>query len=271
MSRIYEIREKFRLISDQNSSIRSFLFDDMSVLNTIHDNYFPYLLLKLPTKSTIENYSKNWELWDLEYFILEPRNPDIELDVQHDALKVIAEDVLDEFIFYPTVYQLGDNKVEFEYGYDADNNNCIVVGTKFTARVFNCRDNTASGEVVTITDNDNALVGTVATRSSLQVIAKDLSNVEIDCTYTLANGILTLSGINISSIVMEEFLNVSQTLVSSAFVGKTLSQMLIQGNGGEWTTMNTGTEVTKASTASNTLTLSQDFGGTGIFKVLIVS
>lgn len=192
MSRIHEIREKFRLISDENASIRSFLFDELSALNAIHDNYYPYLLLKLPVKSVIENYSKNWELWDLEYFLVEPRNLDIELDVQHDALKVIAEDVLDEFIFYPTVYQLSDNKVEFEYGHDADNNNCIVVGTKLTAKVFNCRDNTASGEVVTITDNDNALVGTVATRGILKVIAKDQNNVEIDCTYTLANGVLTL-------------------------------------------------------------------------------
>lgn len=269
MSRIAQIQDKFRLICDQNTSVRTFLFDDASSLNAVHDNYYPAVLLKIPQKSNIPDYNKNWEQFDLEFYVLESRwqSETRSLAEQHDALKVIAEDIIDEFKFYPTVYQVLGG-VDFEYGYDTDVNNSVAVRVKFRANVFNCRDNTASGEVVTITDNDNALVGTVATRSSLQVIAKDQNNVEIDCTYTLANGILTLSGINVSSITMEKFINVNQTLTHASFVGKSLDDMLVQGNGGEWTTLNEGTE---ATLVGDTITLSQDFGGTGIFKVLIVA
>lgn len=268
MSRIADIRLKFNVICDQNTSVFGFAFDDPSKLNLMRGDGFPYLLLKLPIRSSIPDYKQDWELWDIEFYLFEPRHQEEArtLEEQHDALRIIAEDVIDELVFYPNVYQLGSG-VEFEYGHDGDNNNSVVVKTKFTLRLFNCRGNTATGEVVTITDNDNALVGTVAARTSLQVIARDTDGVEIDATYTLSNGILILSGISTGSNVMiKDFTGVSTTLVDASFGGKTLAQLAVFVNGTELKTTN---EVTKASTASTTLTLSTNYEGTGIGLVIV--
>lgn len=270
MSRIAQIQDKFRLICDQNASVRTFLFDDASSLNAVHDNYYPAVLLKIPQKSNIPDYNKNWEQFDLEFYVLESRwqSETRSLAEQHDALKVIAEDIIDEFKFYPTVYQVLGG-VDFEYGYDTDVNNSVAVRVKFRANVFNCRDNTASGEVVTITDNDNALVGTVATRSSLQVIAKDQNNVEIDCTYTLANGILTLSGINVATTVSKMIIinNVTTTAQDNELIGSyTIANLCIFGNGTEQISID---NITSYNSTTGTITFVESLGGVTIRVILI--
>lgn len=268
MSRIAQIQDKFRLICDENSSVRTFLFDDASALNSIHDNYYPAVLLKIPQKSNIPDYNKNWELFDLEFYVLESRWQDEQksLSEQHDSLKIIAEDIIDEFKFYPQVYQVLGG-VDFEYGYYEDVNNCTVVRVKFRANVFNCRDNTSVGEKVTITDNNNALVGTVATRSTLQVIAKDLNNVEISATYTLANGILTLSGINVSNTQMIIIDNVTTTAQSNSLIGSyTLANLCIFGNGTEQISID---NVLSYNATTGTITFNNDMGSVTMRIILI--
>lgn len=251
MSRIADIRLKFNVICDQNTSVFGFAFDDPSKLNLIRGDGFPYLLLKLPIRSSIPDYKQDWELWDIEFYLFEPRHQEEArtLEDQHDALRVIAEDVIDELVFYPNVYQLGSG-VEFEYGHDGDNNNSVVVKTKFTLRLFNCRGNTATGEVVTITDNDNALVGTVAARTSLQVIARDTDGVEIDATYTLSNGILILSVITTGGINMETFTGVTTSLTNAAFANKLITSFVVLISGTDWVTQGNATK-TYASTTIN--------------------
>lgn len=270
MNRIAEIQSKFNLICDQNASIFGFAFDDPSALNIMRGDGFPYLLLKLPIESSIPDYKQNWELWEIEFFLFEPRHQEEPktLAEQHDALRVIAEDVIDELIFYPNVYQLGSG-VTFEYGHDADNNNSVVVRTKFTLRLFNCRANTATGEVVTVTDNDNAIVGTVAARTTLQVIAKDLSNVEIDCTYTLSNGILTLSGINVATTVIKMIIinNVNTTAQDNELIGAyTIANLCIFGNGTEQISID---NISNYNSTTGTITFVESLGGVTIRVILI--
>lgn len=262
MSRVTEISAKFNLIADQNSAIRKYVFDDVSALNSVHLDEYPLLMLKLPIRSELPDYKQMWETFDIEIFICEPRHQEETrtIEAQYDELKVICEDVIDEFVFYPNVYQLEEG-VEFEYGHDKFITNLCIVQAKFKARVFNCRNNTASGEVVTIRDNDNALVGTVAARTSLQVIAKDTGGVEIDCTYTLSNGILTLSNINV--IHMVQFTGVTTTLTNAAFAGKAITEFVVLISGTDWVTTGNATKVT----ASSTITLDTDVGG-GIANVI---
>ena len=270
MSRIAQIQDKFRLICDQNVSVRTFLFDDASSLNAVHDNYYPAVLLKIPQKSNIPDYNKNWELFDLEFYVLESRwqSETRSLSEQHDALKVIAEDIIDEFKFYPQVYQVLGG-VDFEYGYDGDVNNSSVVRVKFRANVFNCRDNTSTGEKVTITDNNNALVGTVATRSSLQVIAKDTLNNILNATYTLANGVLTLSGITTSTTVSKMIIidNVTTTAQDAELIGSyTLANLCIFGNGTEQISIN---NISAYNATTGTITFITSLEGVTLRVILI--
>ncbi len=270
MSRIADIRLKFNVICDQNTSIFGFAFDDPSKLNLIRGDGFPYLLLKLPIRSSIPDYKQDWELWDIEFYLFEPRHQEEArtLEEQHDALRVIAEDVIDELVFYPNVYQLGSG-VEFEYGHDGDNNNSVVVKTKFTLRLFNCRGNTATGEVVTITDNDNALVGTVAARTSLQVIAKDTLNNILTATYTLANGILILSGITTSTTVSKMIIidNVTTTAQDAELIGSyTLANLCIFGNGTEQISIN---NISAYNATTGTITFIESLGDITLRVILI--
>ncbi len=270
MSRIADIRLKFNVICDQNTSVFGFAFDDPSKLNLIRGDGFPYLLLKLPIRSSIPDYKQDWELWDIEFYLFEPRHQEEArtLEEQHDALRVIAEDVIDELVFYPNVYQLGSG-VEFEYGHDGDNNNSVVVKTKFTLRLFNCRGNTATGEVVTITDNDNALVGTVAARTSLQVIAKDTLNNILTATYTLANGILILSGITTSTTVSKMIIidNVTTTAQDAELIGSyTLANLCIFGNGTEQISIN---NISAYNATTGTITFIESLGDITLRVILI--
>jgi hypothetical protein len=114
--------------------------------------------------------------------------------------------------------------------------------------------------VFTVYDNNLTEVGTV-TGDDLQVIALDTNGDEINATYTLVGGVLTLSGI--STTTMISFTNVNTTLTNAAFVGKTAAQLVVLGNGTELTTIN---EI--ASVVGTTITLVTSLSG-GNVKVIV--
>lgn len=114
---------------------------------------------------------------------------------------------------------------------------------------------------VEIIDNNGDEVGNVNGGTILQVIAKDTSNVEIDCTYTLANGILTLSNIEMARIY--NFSSVNTTLTNAAFSGKTTDELVVLGNGTELISIN---EI--VSVVGTTITLATDLDG-GMVKVIV--
>jgi hypothetical protein len=196
MSRIEQIKSKFQSITSANVGIDAFYFDDFSIINSLHSNNFPACILKIPESSEITDYKQQWELFDIVFYICEPRH-ELEarsIEVQYDDLKILSEEVLNEFVFYPNVYQLLGG-VKYEYGHDEGASNLCIVQASFQARVYNCRANAAVGDIVTITDNNNAFVGTVASQTTLKVIAKDTNLTILSPTYTLASGLLTLSNI----------------------------------------------------------------------------
>ena len=195
MSRIEQIKSKFQSIASANVGIDAFYFDDFSIINSLHSNNFPACILKIPESSEITDYKQQWELFDIVFYICEPRH-ELEarsIEVQYDDLKILSEEVLNEFVFYPNIYQLLGG-VKYEYGHDEGASNLCIVQASFQARVYNCRANAAVGHVVTITDNNLVFVGNV-TGDSLQVIAKDTNLNIINATYTLTGNVLTLSNI----------------------------------------------------------------------------
>ena len=237
MSRIEQIKSKFQSISSANTGIDAFYFDDFSIINSLHSNNFPACILKIPESSEITDYKQQWELFDIVFYICEPRH-ELEartIEVQYDDLKILSEEVLDEFVFYPNIYQLSGG-VKYEYGHDEGASNLCIVQASFQARVYNCRANAATGNIVTITDNNNTLVGTVGTQTTLKVIAKDTLNNTLAATYTLSNGILTLSGISTSTTVSKMIIinNVTTTAQDAELIGSyTLANLCIFGNGTE--------------------------------------
>lgn len=127
---------------------------------------------------------------------------------------------------------------------------------------FECRDMpTPNCDPVTIYDNEGNEVGEIVSGGILTVIAKDTGGVEIDCTYTLANGILTLSNINV--IHMVQFTGVTTTLTNAAFANKPITDFIVLISGTDWVTSGNATKIT----ASSTITLDTDVGG-GIANVI---
>ena len=211
MSRIEQIKSKFQSITSANVGIDAFYFDDFSIINSLHNNNFPACILKIPESSEITDYKQQWELFDIVFYICEPRH-ELEarsIEVQYDDLKILSEEVLNEFVFYPNIYQLLGG-VKYEYGHDEGASNLCIVQASFQARVYNCRANAAVGDIVTITDNNLVFVGNV-TGDSLQVIAKDTNLNIINATYTLVGNVLTLS--NIQTGLLDYLLNQDGTFL----------------------------------------------------------
>ena len=89
---------------------------------------------------------------------------------------------------------------------------------------------------VTVTDYLDDEVGTILAGEILQVIAKDTNNNILTATYTLLNGVLTLSGINIEGSTMISFTNVTTELQNAAFADKSITDFVVLISGTDWVT-----------------------------------
>lgn len=194
MIRISDIERDWKYICDQNASIVNFLFDDVSAINQYTKMDFPLCVLKLPQKSSIEDYKKYWELWDFTIYMCTTnyQADEVTLSEKYDSLRVLCEQAISEFVHDPNKYHLASG-VTFEYGQDEFVSNLVVVKADFQIRLFNCRDYESSGQIVTIIDNTDVLVGTVKGKSTLKVLAKDQNGTTISASYVLANGVLSLT------------------------------------------------------------------------------
>ncbi len=267
MSRIAEIEAKFSFIQSQNASIKSFVYDEYSRINSILNKQSPLLLLKVPRKSDKLIFKSNIEEYEIKLFIFQPRHQ-VEtntLSEQFDSLKVLLETAINEFVFYPNVYRIKDT-IHYDYMRDEGNSNACVVGATFIAEVFQCRDNTSTGVVTIITNQSGTVVGTAT--DHLQVIAKDTNNNILTPTYTIANNILTLSGININNSKMIIVDNVNTTAQSNSLIGSyTLANLCIFGAGTEQIGID---NVSSYNATTGTITFNNDMGGMTMRIILIV-
>lgn len=75
-----------------------------------------------------------------------------------------------------------------------------------------------------------------------------------------------IQAVIINQTMILNFTNVSDTLTSDYFIGKTLNDIVLMANGTEMITIQ---QCSKSSTASDTITLDSSLGGTGIVKAII--
>jgi len=194
MSRIADIHSEWQRITDTNTSVGKFIFDDVGAINDYLRQDFPLVLLKLPQQSTISEWTKYWELWDMVVMVMKPiyQSDDKSIAENWDSLRKVFESLLDSFIVDKQEYQL-IGEVNFEYGHDEYLQDMCIVKASFKIRLHNCRTNTATAKVVTVTDNSDSIVGTVAAPSTLKVIAKDQNGTTLSASYVLSNGLLSLT------------------------------------------------------------------------------
>lgn len=211
------------------------------------------------------------------------------MDVLNDG-KTNLEDILSDSLIICTdlityLEYHGDefNPLGVQWNYSIDRTGLIEPGEEMfnsrfaghTMRVTfeqgfaydNCAIPAISEEVlsVIITDNNDNTVGTVNTGTILQVIAKNQYNEEINCTYTLSNGILTLSGIKTAKMIIIN--NVTTTAQSNELIGAyTLANLCIFGNGTEQISIDS---VNSYNSSTGTLIFNNDMGGVTIRIILI--
>jgi len=264
------LNQIFKLIEDYGNShnqINKIIFGAASEIdNTDVDGV---LLWYDVTGGSVENsvFNYTFDLYFLD--ILNPDNSNTK-DVLNDT-HLIALDMASMLLAYTgdIEFDLPQNltiqPVEHKYTSDYAGHS-VTFTIQVPTEWDNCQVPTRTTPtptpqpVFTIYDNNDATVGTV-TGDSLQVIAIDNNGAEITATYTLLNGILTLSGI--STTTMIPFTNVNTTLTNAAFAGKTAAQLVVLGNGTELTTIN---EI--ASIVGTTITLVTSLQG-GNVKVIV--
>lgn len=90
----------------------------------------------------------------------------------------------------------------------------------------------------------------------------------MDVSFTIATQTVSfqIAAVLINQTMIVNFTSVSDTLTSSFFVGKTLNDIVLIANGTEMITVS---QCTKATTASNTITLTDSLGGTGNVKAIV--
>jgi hypothetical protein len=122
--------------------------------------------------------------------------------------------------------------------------------------------------VFTVYDNNDVSVGTV-TGDELQVIAKDTLNNILTATYTLANGVLTLSGISTSTTVSKMIIidNVTTIAQDAELIGSyTLANLCIFGNGTEQISVD---NISAYNATTGTITFITSLDGVTIRVILI--
>lgn len=91
---------------------------------------------------------------------------------------------------------------------------------------------------------------------------------DVTMTVTATQAVtMTIEAVIINQTMIVNFEDVSDTLTSDYFVNKTLDDIVLIANG---TDLITSEQATKASTASNVITIT-DLGGTGLVKAIISS
>lgn len=90
----------------------------------------------------------------------------------------------------------------------------------------------------------------------------------MDVTFTIEQQAVNfeIEAVIINQVMIVNFSSVTDTLTSSYFVGKTLNDIVLIANGTELITIS---QATKATTVSDTITLTDSLGGTGSVKAIV--
>ena len=140
MAGIQYIANAFSLLQHSITDIKSYHFDELSIINHDRDKEYKCLLLKLPQASFKDNYKLPIEQYDVVFYVFDTLMQD---DVRKretvwDELKSLAEDCLDALLVDPNAMRLSDQKVQYNYGHDEHNDTLIGVKVSISIQIPRC-------------------------------------------------------------------------------------------------------------------------------------
>lgn len=141
MAGIQYIANAFELLQHSITDIKSYHFDELSIINDDRDKEYKCLLLKLPQASFKDNYKLPMEQYDIVFYVFDTFMQD---DIRNratvwDELKSLAEACLDTLLVNPNLMRLSsDQKVTYNYGHDEHNDNLIGVKVSFSIQIPRC-------------------------------------------------------------------------------------------------------------------------------------
>lgn len=144
MSTFKTIKDKFAASITVVTSLKTFIWDDLSAINENRAKTYPVLLLKFPETAEIEDYGKANKDTDIVFYIFDKyqksdsRNEATVLD----TLEAYGYDVLDYVISGNTIRFGISKRVKIEYGHMQHND--MLLGVKFSVnlRIGDCRNKT---------------------------------------------------------------------------------------------------------------------------------
>lgn len=159
MSTVKSIKDRFEAITAIVTGIGSFMFDDISKVNTNQSKTWPLLLLKVPETATTDGkgFMKDWTGYELVFYILDTHFQDDtrELAEVWDELREYGEQVIIELKSQPSVYRIKDKLVKWDYGYDLFNDKLVAVKASLTLNAFHCYEaaNTPTTDYFRLNEN----------------------------------------------------------------------------------------------------------------------
>ena len=140
MAGIQYIANAFELLQHSITDIKSYYFDELSIINDDRDKEYKCLLLKLPQASQKDNYKLPMEQYDIVFYVFDTFKQD---DVRSrssvwDELKYLAEQCLDALLVNPNLMRLSDQKVLYNYGHDEHNDTLIGVKVSISIQIPRC-------------------------------------------------------------------------------------------------------------------------------------
>lgn len=144
MAQIEGIEAAFQTIVNASTTIKSFHFDHLSIVNQNRDKTYPLLLVKLPNESNVDKYTDKWEHYNLIYYTLDVyhQGDARKLSVVSDSMKNIAHEVMDLLTADSNKFRLKGG-VKYNYGYEDHVDQLVGTSATFVLSVFHCRSSSS--------------------------------------------------------------------------------------------------------------------------------
>lgn len=144
---IQDVKNRFQAVANANSDIQTFMFDDLSSINTDRQKKYPTVLMKTPS-SVITPFNTGikdplMENYSLSIYILDTWNKEdkktIPLEQRYKEVEVIFDKYLREVLNQGgnEYYLVTDKSVSKERGHHQHVDQLVGVNYTFTLRVFN--------------------------------------------------------------------------------------------------------------------------------------
>lgn len=144
MAGIKDIKDFIEACVADVTEIETFVFDDLSAINTDRDKTYPVFLFKVPQLAKRREHrgaNMDWKTYEVECFLFDKFHQDDtrELAEVWEEMQLYGEQVIIEMRTMPSLYRVRkDTPIEWRYGHFQHNDSLVGASFKLDLDVFHC-------------------------------------------------------------------------------------------------------------------------------------